>query len=140
MSDYKHRPTIILCNSNAMFYQQMIHASHNFYLKLFQDKAINVFTWNYRGYGRSSGYPTPNYLKQDIEFIFDYLRHTLNLEGKIGIYGRSLGGIPTSCISNQVDFVMVDRSFSNFDDMARFKYFNRIAAWFFRIGSCGWQV
>jgi hypothetical protein len=35
---------------------------------------------------------------------------------------------------------IVDRSFSNFNDMARFKFQIKAAEWFFKIGSCGWQV
>jgi alpha/beta superfamily hydrolase len=50
------QPTFIVCSSNAMFYQQMVLASHSFYLKFFLDRGINVFTWNYRGYGRSKGH------------------------------------------------------------------------------------
>lgn len=58
-SDWQARPTFIVCNSNAMFYQQMVHESHSFYLKFFLDRGINVFIWNYRNYGRSKGTPDP---------------------------------------------------------------------------------
>ncbi len=83
---------------------------------------MNVFTWNYRGYGKSTGSPSPNVLRSDIEQIVKFLRAKLELSGKIGVYGRSLGGIPTSHISNLVDMTIVDRSFSTFNDMAYFKY------------------
>jgi len=100
----------------------MVHASHNFYLKIFLDRGMNVFTWNYRGYGKSTGTPTPTNLKTDIEQIVKYLRNDLKLTGKLGVYGRSLGGIPTSHISNKVEMTIADRSFSNFNDMASYKY------------------
>jgi alpha/beta superfamily hydrolase len=57
--NYKKKNTVILCNPNAMFYQHMINSPHAFYLKLFLNKGNNVFVWNYRGYGRTKGSPTP---------------------------------------------------------------------------------
>ena len=118
----------------------MIHVSHTFYLKLFLDKGINVFTWNYRSYGLSSGSPTPENLKRDILTIYKFLRQTLKLKGKIGIYGRSLGGIPASFLTSHADMAIIDRSFSNLADMARWKYRGRFADWLFKIGSGGWQA
>lgn len=116
----------------------MVHASHNYYLKIFLDRGINVFAWNYRGYGRSTGTPNPDILKTDIEHVLKYVRTDLGCSGKIGVYGRSLGGIPTSHISNQVNLAIVDRSFGNFNDMAKLKFRSRAAEWFFKFGSCGW--
>lgn len=123
-----------------MFYQQMVHLSHTFYIKLFLEKHINVFTWNYRAYGRSKGKPTPENLKKDVECVYRYLREKLGLKGKIGIYGRSLGGIPSSYLSNKVDMAIVDRSFCNLAAMARWKYHSTFADYLFKIGSCGWQA
>lgn len=139
-NDWQERSTFILCNSNAMYYQQMVHASHCFYLKFFLEKGINVFVWNYRGYGRSSGTPCPDNLKSDIQVIYDYLRNQLQLKGKIGVYGRSLGGIPSSHLSSKVQMAIVDRSFSSFDAMAKYRFFSKAASYFFWVGSLGWQV
>jgi fermentation-respiration switch protein FrsA (DUF1100 family) len=123
-----------------MFYQQMVHLSHTYYLKMFLDKGINVFTWNYRAYGRSKGKPTPDNLKKDVDSVLSYIRNTLKLRGKIGIYGRSLGGIPSSYLANKVDMAIIDRSFCNFAAMAKWKYHSPIADLLFKIGSCGWQA
>lgn len=94
--DWKERSTMILCGSNAMYYEQMVHSSHSFHLKYFLEKGLNVFVWNYRGYGLSTGSPSPSNLKKDVDSVFDYLRTEIKLNGKIGVYGRSLGGIPSS--------------------------------------------
>ena len=85
-----------------MIYQQMNFLSHRFYLKIFLESGINVFTWNYRSYGRARGTATPMNLKSDIETIYDYLRNTIGIKGKIGIYGRSLGGIPAAYMSDRL--------------------------------------
>jgi len=101
-----------------MLYQQMVHVSHSFYLNFFLNRGINVIAWNYRGYGRSSGNSTPDSLKQDVDTVCDYAVKKLGLVGKLGVYGRSLGGIPSSHLANKVQMAIIDRSFGNFKDMA----------------------
>jgi len=121
-----------------MFYQQMVHASHSFYLKFFLDKGINVFTWNYRGYGRSTGTPRPNCFAEDIEMVYKHLRTTLGLSGKLGVYGRSLGGIPSSILAPKVDMAVIDRTFATISDLARWRYHGKLSAFLLYSGSCGW--
>jgi alpha/beta superfamily hydrolase len=123
-----------------MLYQQMVHVSHSFYLNFFLNRGINVIAWNYRGYGRSSGTSTPNSLKQDVDTVCDYVVKRLGFVGKLGVYGRSLGGIPSSHLANKVQMAIIDRSFGNFKDMAKHKYFGIAAWWIFKVGSCGWQI
>ena len=118
----------------------MVHLSHTFYIKMFLEKGINVFTWNYRAYGRSKGKPSPENLKKDVQEVLKYLREHLKLRGKIGIYGRSLGGIPSSFLSSQVQMAIIDRSFCNLSAMATWKYRGAFADYLFKIGSCGWQA
>ena len=61
---------------------------------------INVLCWNYRGYGESTkskfGSLTPATSKRDAERVLDFLVNNLQIKGKIGVYGRSIGGI-TAC-------------------------------------------
>lgn len=66
---YKQLPTFILCNPNAMNYENMVNQPHAYYLRFFLNKDINVLVWNYRGYGRSKGKPNPNNIKKDAETI-----------------------------------------------------------------------
>jgi len=35
---------------------------------------INVFIWNYRGFGLSEGVPSPKTLKEDSEIVAAYVR------------------------------------------------------------------
>lgn len=118
----------------------MVHASHSFYLQLFLERGINVFTWNYRGYGRSTGKPSPDCFASDIESVYEYLTKTLGVRGKIGVYGRSLGGIPSSILAPKVDMTIVDRTFCTLADMAKWKYHGKLASWLLKMGSCGWSV
>lgn len=138
LEDWQSKPTFIICNSNAMFYQQMVHQSHSDYLRFFIDKGINVFIWNYRSYGRSKGTISPDNLRNDIHEVYKFLITKIGVTGKVGVYGRSLGGIPTCHISPLVDMIIVDRSFSNLRDMAVARFGGRLADFLFKVGSLGW--
>jgi hypothetical protein len=79
-----------------MFYQFMVNQPHAYYLRYFLNKNINVMVWNYRGYGLSKGNPDPVNIREDAETIIHYLRNIIGVKGKMGVYGRSLGGVATS--------------------------------------------
>ncbi|MQG76523.1 MAG: alpha/beta hydrolase [SAR202 cluster bacterium] len=62
-------------------------------LKLIHDELqVNVFLFDYRGYGRSQGGPSQKGLYQDAEAALTYLRARENgAQAKITYFGRSLG-------------------------------------------------
>ena len=64
----------------------------------------------------------------------------MGLKGKIGVYGRSLGGIATSHLTQFVDMVIIDRSFGNLYDVAYYKFYGWFATMMFKIGSVGWRT
>ena len=74
--------------------------------------------WNYRGYGLSDGTPDPYNIRNDADKIYKYLREEMKLKGKIGVYGRSLGGIPTTHLADRADMIFADRTFANFEVLA----------------------
>ena len=123
----------------------MINYPHAYYLRFFLQKNINVICWNYRGYARSKGGmccdkdPTPDNMREDSEAVLKYCRNELGLNAKIGVYGRSLGGIATSHLAQYVDMVIVDRSFSNLYDIAFHKFKGFLAVLLFRFGTYGWN-
>ncbi|CDW84644.1 UNKNOWN [Stylonychia lemnae] len=137
---YKRFPTFILCSPNAMVYQHMVNQPHAFYLRYFLNKSINILTWNYRGYGLSTGQPSLRNINQDAEQILNYLKNQMGITGKFGVYGRSLGGIPTSYLQSQVDFIYADRTLSNFDLVAERKFYSVLAKFLFKVGSWGWTM
>ncbi len=96
--------------------------------------------WNYRGYGLSTGTPTPSNIRQDGDQILRYLRQTLGLTGKIGVYGRSLGGVVVSHLVDKVDFIFADRTFSNFDVLSNRKFYSSISKYLFKLSSGGWVI
>ena len=137
---YKRLPTFLLCNPNAMFYQFMVNQPHAYYLRYFLNKNINVMLWNYRGYGLTKGNPTPANIRRDGEQILRYMRNDMGLTGKMGVYGRSLGGVVTSHLADQVDFIFADRTFSNFEILADRKFYSGLARYLFLMSSGGWHI
>lgn len=94
---YLSKPTIIMCNPNALIYQQMITSPNAYWLNFFLKREINVLCWNYRGYGESElGFwenLDPYKSKRDAERVLAFAVNKLHLRGKIGVYGRSIGGL-----------------------------------------------
>lgn len=123
-----------------MFYQYMVNQPHAYYLRYFLNKNINVMVWNYRGYGLSNGNPDPTNIRKDGDQIMKYMRENLGLKGKFGVYGRSLGGVVTTHLADQVDFIFADRTFSNFDVLANRKFFSSVAEYLFKLSSGGWVI
>ena len=108
-----------MCNPNALYYQQMVTSPNAYWLNFFLKRDINVVCWNYRGYGDSSRNfmetVSPYKCKRDAEYVLAYLVNRLKVKGKIGVYGRSIGGL-TAChlankYNNLVKSLIVDRSF-----------------------------
>ncbi len=64
----------------------------------------------------------------------------MGITGKIGVYGRSLGGVVTSHLVDKVDFIYADRTFSNFEVLSNRKFFSSIAKYLFKLSSGGWQI
>jgi pimeloyl-ACP methyl ester carboxylesterase len=62
---------------------------------------------------------SPYNIKRDAECILNFLTNDLKLNSKIGVYGRSLGGIATCHLANnfpeKISAMIVDRSFSELD-------------------------
>jgi hypothetical protein len=69
------RPTMIFCNPNAGFIEYFQYQSD--WLEYYINMGINVFVWNYRGFGNSEGTPSPKVTKfgADIKEIEVRLRN-----------------------------------------------------------------
>lgn len=99
-----------------------------------------MLLWNYRGYGLSDGSPSPTNIRSDGETILRYIRKDMGLTGKVGIYGRSLGGVVTTHLIDKVDFVFADRTFGDFNVLSNRKFYTTLSRHLFRYGSGGWDL
>jgi alpha/beta superfamily hydrolase len=88
---------------------------------------INIVLWNYRGYGKSTGSPSPEGNRADIELVYHWARQKTieavrNLKPiKIGVHGISIGGLAASHLGRigAVDFLFMDRTFSDLQSIPR---------------------
>jgi len=106
------RPTIILCCPNAGYYEYMCYEGQ--WIDIYLKHGFQVFLWNYRGYGRSTGRPTPENLRRDGEEIVDYLREKLGIR-IIGCHGESMGGLVAVHLARwkNINFLCADRTFES---------------------------
>lgn len=142
--EYISKPTMIICNPNALFYHHMVNFPNAFWLNFFLKKGINVMAWNYRGYGATEGIPSPYNIKTDGEAILNYLLKTLRVQGKIGIYGRSLGGVVATHIAGNfpdlISLVFADRTFGNLKAISKRKFYSEASSSLFNFITMKWET
>jgi len=104
----------------------MVNASNAYWLNFFLKRDINVMCWNYRGYGESDkgwfNTLNPATSKRDAERVLAFVVNDLKITGKIGVYGRSIGGI-TAChlaskYNDLVEVLICDRTLSELKGVA----------------------
>ena len=58
----------------------------------------------------------------DAERVLKFMTEELKLKGKIGVYGRSLGGIASTHLAQKypqlIDALIVDRTFCDFEKLS----------------------
>ena len=77
---------------NAGIYEclaQMI-GSTSCWIHFYYSLGFNLCYYNYRGYGRSQGVPTPDRIKRDVEKVISYLKTEKNINSKFIVHGESL--------------------------------------------------
>jgi len=91
-------------------------------IQMFYQMGLNVLIVDYRGYGKSEGYPTEEGMYKDALAAYDYLltRQDVDPQKIIG-YGASLGGAAVIDMAAQrtLACLIVDSTFTNARDMAK---------------------
>jgi fermentation-respiration switch protein FrsA (DUF1100 family) len=132
-------PTILFCNPNAVQYETLKGPSG--WVNYYTERGMNIFLWNYRGYGRSQGTPSPALVKSDGEDMLQYLLQKKNCL-KVGIHGYSLGGAVACHLSKSegVEFVLTDRTFSSLSEMVRLMYGKYLYGLYSFFTFCQWKM
>ncbi len=86
----REKGVMIICGPNAAPYE--IFSYTDKWVDYYLDNGINVFVWNYRGYGDSTGKVNFENMRSDSELIVHHLKKELKFSN-IGVHGISLGGI-----------------------------------------------
>ncbi len=88
----KERPSILYFHGNGETV-----ASHNWMAPFYNQRGINLFVADYRGYGSSDGKPTISNMIGDAHTIFKGFKEIIEKEGfkkSLFLMGRSLGSMP----------------------------------------------
>jgi len=96
-----------------------------FKIKFFHGLGLNVFIFDYRGYGKSEGKPSEAGVYLDAQGAYDYLQARGDIDMKhIILYGASLGGavVIDLAVHRHVALLVVESSFTNARDMANVFY------------------
>lgn len=88
---------------------------NSFYYNL----GFDLVYFNYRGYGRSAGVPTPDRVKSDAERVMEHIRRERPPRRMI-IHGESLGGMVACHLARKykIDLLVCDRTFASLDGVA----------------------
>ncbi len=111
------RPIILFCHGNA---GNISHRLDNIMRLL--EKKIQVFIFDYRGYGESSGSPTEKGIYMDGRAAYDYLvRDEHFIPREIVLFGRSLGAAVAIDVAlrREVRSIIIESAFSSTRDMAK---------------------
>eukprot|EP00347_Sterkiella_histriomuscorum_P023629 403333935 len=146
--DFLSKPTYIVCNPNALIYQNMVNQPNAYWLTFFLKRGINVMCWNYRDYGLSKSSCcigiNPYNTKLDAEKVVEFLVNKLQVKGPLGVYGRSIGGIASTHLANKfpqyVKSLIVDRTFNELDILSERRMTGRCTTAVFRLISYNWKA
>ena len=112
--------TVVLFHGNAGNIGHRLANAHGLYTQV----KCNVLLVEYRGYGRSQGYPSEQGLYLDSQAAMDYLIERRDIDSqKIVLFGRSLGGavaIDLACnpqYRSNVAGVIVENTFTSIMDI-----------------------
>lgn len=90
-------------------------------IALFHQLGLNVFIFDYRGYGRSEGTPSEVGLYRDARSAWNYLTRDRGFASKdVILFGRSLGGAVAAKLASEVKpgGLILESTFSSARDMA----------------------
>lgn len=109
--------TVLFLHGNAG------NISHRFEkIQIFYNFDLNVFIFDYRGYGRSRGSPSEKGLYIDAKAAYDYLVSKESIpKDEIILFGESLGGSVAIDLASkaEVKAMITESTFSSAKDMAR---------------------
>ena len=111
---------LLFCHGNA---GNISHRLEN--IRLLHQRGINVFIFDYRGYGRSQGRISEKGFYLDSEAANQVARNwTDQHKAKLVIFGRSLGGIAATHLgaAQVCDGLILESTFTNMGAMARSLY------------------
>lgn len=115
--DTSNTVTVLFCHGNAGNIGDRVYS-----IKTFCDLGLDVFIFDYRGYGRSSGTASEQGTYRDAWAAWRYLVDEKGISpDRILIFGRSLGGAVAAWLAEKVNpgMLVLESTFTSVPDMAR---------------------
>ncbi len=114
------RSVLIFCHGNAGNISHRIEK-----IQILYNLGLDIFIFDYRGYGRSQGRPSETGLYRDAETAYNYIVSVRNIDpAKIIVFGESLGGAIAIDLANKkkIKALITEGVFSSTRDVARIVY------------------
>jgi fermentation-respiration switch protein FrsA (DUF1100 family) len=111
------RGTLLFCHGNAGNIADRLDS-----IRIFNGLGLNLFIFDYRGYGKSNGSPSEQGIYRDVEAAWDYLERNRGIDPqKIVVFGRSLGGSVAAWISQtrRPGALILEAAFTSLQEVAR---------------------
>lgn len=100
-------------------------ANRHYIVNICKKFKLNLFLFDYRGYGQSSSYPHKVFLREDGELAFNYLHKVCKIPNKdIIIWGESIGCVGSIWTASKYKCggLILLCSFSSLDDAISYRY------------------
>lgn len=118
--NFPGKKTVLFCHGNSG------NVSHRKYIiDICHKFKLNLFVFDYRGYGRSDSFPHKLFLREDGDIAYDYLYKYCGIsDEEIVVWGESLGGITASWIASRhkCAALILICTFSSLDDAISYRY------------------
>lgn len=112
--------TLLFCHGNAGNIGHRLAS-----IKIFHDLGLNVFIFDYRGYGKSEGSINESGSSLDARAAWDFLTQTRHIPpGQIVLFGRSLGSAVAAELGRSVSAagIILESSFRSIPDLGQQLY------------------
>lgn len=109
--------TFLFCHGNAGNIGDRIEK-----IRRFHEFGVNVFIFDYRGFGKSQGRPTEEGMYRDAKAAYTYLKSRQDIASeRIIVYGASMGGVAAIDLASQqkVAALIIDSTWTSAADMAK---------------------
>jgi fermentation-respiration switch protein FrsA (DUF1100 family) len=111
------RGVLLYCHGNGGNISALLDS-----VRVFNRLGLDLFVFDYRGYGESTGNPSEQGLYRDVEAAWDYLERIRRIDPqKIVVFGWSLGGPVAAWISqkHRPGALILEGAFTSLQDAAR---------------------
>lgn len=116
----KAKFTIIFCHGNAGNISHRLEK-----ILIFYNLGLNIFVFDYRGYGKSQGIPSELGLYEDAHAAYNYLTKERKIsKDDIIFYGESIGGAVAIDLAQKVNIgaLITEETLSSIKDMAKMAF------------------